>query len=162
MVVHSTRVLVEVLTWGTDGSWPQDPIFVRNGDRLRVVAAALKCALTEVYTGIRLAGLAGVIAGAYLAPAEISTPHCANSGTWWLRRPTFSASPQRGTPRSRHHVGLWLWKLFMVHYTPSRPEYDLREDPPGLTFGPVTGIRRAYISARWVTNDYRTINDPQV
>lgn len=39
IVIHSTRMLAEVLVQGVDGSWPQNPIFVGNGEILRIATA---------------------------------------------------------------------------------------------------------------------------
>jgi Uma2 family endonuclease len=54
-VVHSTRVLVEVLRRGNDGSWPGEPEEVGPGGTLRFDSIGFACGLAEVYAQTHLA-----------------------------------------------------------------------------------------------------------
>jgi Uma2 family endonuclease len=54
-VVHSTRVLVELLRRGADGSWPAEPEEIGPGDTLRFDSVGFACALADVYAQTHLA-----------------------------------------------------------------------------------------------------------
>jgi len=54
-VVHSTRVLVELLRRGTDGSWPEEPEEIGQGATLRLDSIGFACALADVYAQTHLA-----------------------------------------------------------------------------------------------------------
>ena len=54
-VVHSTRVLVELLRRGTDGSWPEEPEEIGSGASLRLDSIGFACALADVYAQTHLA-----------------------------------------------------------------------------------------------------------
>jgi Uma2 family endonuclease len=54
-VVHSTRVLVELLRRGADGSWPAEPEEIGPGDTLRLDSIDFACALPEIYAQTHLA-----------------------------------------------------------------------------------------------------------
>lgn len=55
VVVHSTRVMAEVLRRGTDGHWPEQPADVGSDGRLRLDTIAFDCSLREVYAQTHLA-----------------------------------------------------------------------------------------------------------
>ena len=54
-VVHSTRVLVEMLRRGTDGHWPEGPEEVGPGGSLRLESIGFTCRLPDVYAQTYLA-----------------------------------------------------------------------------------------------------------
>jgi Uma2 family endonuclease len=54
-VVHSTRVLVEMLRRGTDGHWPEGPEEVGPDGTLRLESISFACRLPEVYAQTYLA-----------------------------------------------------------------------------------------------------------
>jgi Uma2 family endonuclease len=54
-VVHSTRVLVELLRRGADGSWPAEPEEIGPGASLRFDSIGFACPLAEVYAQTHLA-----------------------------------------------------------------------------------------------------------
>jgi Uma2 family endonuclease len=54
-VVHSTRVLVELLRRGADGSWPEEPEEIGSGASLRLDSIGFACALADVYAKTHLA-----------------------------------------------------------------------------------------------------------
>jgi hypothetical protein len=54
-VVHSTRVLAEVLRRGSDGSWPEEPEEIGPGGTLRFDCIGFACALADVYAQTHLA-----------------------------------------------------------------------------------------------------------
>lgn len=54
-VVHSTRVLAEVLRRGTDGHWPAEPEEIGADDTLRLESIAVAFRLREVYGQTHLA-----------------------------------------------------------------------------------------------------------
>jgi Uma2 family endonuclease len=54
-VVHSTRVLVELLRRGADGSWPEEPEEIGPGDTLRLASIDFGCPLLDVYEQTHLA-----------------------------------------------------------------------------------------------------------
>jgi Uma2 family endonuclease len=54
-VVHSTRVLVEMLRRGTDGHWPEAPEDVGADGTLRLESIGFACRLPEVYAQTYLA-----------------------------------------------------------------------------------------------------------
>jgi Uma2 family endonuclease len=54
-VVHSTRILVELLRRGTDGHWPAEPEEVGPGDTLQLASIAFACPLSDVYAQTHLA-----------------------------------------------------------------------------------------------------------
>jgi len=54
-VVHSTRVFVELLRRGADGSWPAEPEEIGPGDTLRLDSIDFACALPEIYAQTHLA-----------------------------------------------------------------------------------------------------------
>jgi Uma2 family endonuclease len=53
-VVHSTRVLVELLRRGPDGHWPERPVEVGEGDVLLFESIEFSCPLSEVYAQTHL------------------------------------------------------------------------------------------------------------
>jgi Uma2 family endonuclease len=55
VVVHSTRVLAEVLRRGGDGHWPEEPEEVRPDGTLRLESIDFACLLREAYTQTHLA-----------------------------------------------------------------------------------------------------------
>jgi Uma2 family endonuclease len=55
VVVHSTRILVELLRRGTDGHWPAEPEEVGPGDTLQLASIAFACPLSDVYAQTHLA-----------------------------------------------------------------------------------------------------------
>jgi Uma2 family endonuclease len=55
VVVHSTRVLAEVLRRGADGHWPEEPEEIGADDALRLESIGVKFALREVYAQTHLA-----------------------------------------------------------------------------------------------------------
>ena len=54
-VVHSTRVLVELLRRGLDASWPEEPEEIGPGDALRLESIGFSCPLPDVYAQTHLA-----------------------------------------------------------------------------------------------------------
>jgi Uma2 family endonuclease len=54
-VVHSTRVLVELLRRDKDGNWPAEPEEIGPGDTLRLDSIDFACALPEIYAQTHLA-----------------------------------------------------------------------------------------------------------
>jgi Uma2 family endonuclease len=54
-VVHSTRVLVELLRRGADESWPAEPEEIGPGGTLRFDSIGFACALADVYAQTHLA-----------------------------------------------------------------------------------------------------------
>jgi Uma2 family endonuclease len=54
-VVHSTRMLVEMLRRGTDGHWPEEPEEVGSNESLRLESIGFACPLPEVYAQTHLA-----------------------------------------------------------------------------------------------------------
>ncbi len=50
-VIHSTRVLAEVLVRAPDGSWPADPVNFGSGEQLTIITAGIVCPLEAVYAG---------------------------------------------------------------------------------------------------------------
>ena len=55
IVIHSTRVLAEVLVRASDGSWPADPVYFGPGESLPISTAGVVCPLEAVYAGTWLA-----------------------------------------------------------------------------------------------------------
>jgi len=55
LVVHSTRVLAEILRRLPDGSWPEEAEEVGPGGTLRLESVDLTCPLAEVYARTHLA-----------------------------------------------------------------------------------------------------------
>ncbi len=55
IVVHSTRVLAEILHRSADGSWPADPAYVGPGEALTIASAGLTCPMEALYAGTWLA-----------------------------------------------------------------------------------------------------------
>jgi Uma2 family endonuclease len=55
VVVHSTRVLAEVLRRGTDGPWPEESEKIGREDALRLESIDFACRLREVYRQTHLA-----------------------------------------------------------------------------------------------------------
>jgi Uma2 family endonuclease len=55
VVVHSTRVLAEVLRRGEDGHWPEQPEQIGAGDTLRLQSIAVIFPLREAYAQTHLA-----------------------------------------------------------------------------------------------------------
>jgi Uma2 family endonuclease len=53
-VVHSTRVLVELLRRGLDGNWPEEPEKIGSEDTLRLESIGFACRLPEVYAQTHL------------------------------------------------------------------------------------------------------------
>jgi Uma2 family endonuclease len=54
-VVHSTRVLVEMLRRGADGHWPEEPEQIGPDGTLRLESIDFACRLPEVYAQTHLA-----------------------------------------------------------------------------------------------------------
>jgi Uma2 family endonuclease len=54
-VVHSTRILVELLRRGPDGHWPAEPEEVGPGGTLRLESIAFSCPLSALYVQTHLA-----------------------------------------------------------------------------------------------------------
>ena len=54
-VVHSTRVLAEVLRRGADGHWPAEPEAIGGEDMLRLESIGVAFALREAYAQTHLA-----------------------------------------------------------------------------------------------------------
>ena len=54
-VVHSTRVLVELLRRDGDGNWPAEPEEIGPGGTLRLDSIGFACALADVYAQTHLA-----------------------------------------------------------------------------------------------------------
>jgi Uma2 family endonuclease len=54
-VVHSTRVLVELLRRDSDGNWPAEPEEIGPKDTLRLDSIGFACALADVYAQTHLA-----------------------------------------------------------------------------------------------------------
>jgi Uma2 family endonuclease len=55
VVVHSTRVLAEVLGRGPDGSWPKEPDKAVREDTLRLDSIDFACAMPDIYAQTHLA-----------------------------------------------------------------------------------------------------------
>jgi Uma2 family endonuclease len=55
LVVHSTRVLAEVLRRAADGAWPEDPETIEAGGTLRLTSIDATWPLAEVYIRTHLA-----------------------------------------------------------------------------------------------------------
>ncbi len=55
VVVHSTRVLAEVLRRGPDGSWPKEPDKVVREDTLRLDSIDFACPMPDIYAQTHLA-----------------------------------------------------------------------------------------------------------
>jgi Uma2 family endonuclease len=53
-IVHSTRVLAEVLRRGPDGHWPEETEKVRPGDTLSFASIQFSCPLADVYARTHL------------------------------------------------------------------------------------------------------------
>jgi Uma2 family endonuclease len=53
-IVHSTRVLAEVLRRGTDGHWPEQPEQIGSDDTLRLESIAVAFPLREAYAQTHL------------------------------------------------------------------------------------------------------------
>jgi Uma2 family endonuclease len=53
-IVHSVRVLGELLRRGTDGHWPEETEKIEPGDTLSFESIGFKCPLSEVYAGTPL------------------------------------------------------------------------------------------------------------
>jgi Uma2 family endonuclease len=54
-VVHSTRVLAEVLRRGPDGHWPEESERAGSGDTLRLDSIGFACPMPDVYAQTHLA-----------------------------------------------------------------------------------------------------------
>jgi Uma2 family endonuclease len=54
-VVHSTRVLAEILRRAPDGRWPDKPEFIGPADLLRLDSVDFACPIPEVYAQTHLA-----------------------------------------------------------------------------------------------------------
>jgi hypothetical protein len=54
-VVHSTRVLAEVLRRGADGHWPEDPEEINRDGTLRLDSIDFACPMRDVYAQTYLA-----------------------------------------------------------------------------------------------------------
>jgi Uma2 family endonuclease len=54
-IVHSTRVLVELLRRGADGHWPEQPEEIGPGGELRFATIDFACRLADVYAQTHLA-----------------------------------------------------------------------------------------------------------
>jgi Uma2 family endonuclease len=54
-VVHSTRVMVELLRRGSDGHWPEQPEQIGPGGTLRFESIGFACPLSDVYAQTHLA-----------------------------------------------------------------------------------------------------------
>jgi Uma2 family endonuclease len=55
VVVHSTRVMAEVLRRGADGNWPAEPEEIGPDGTLRLESIAFACPLPDVYAQTHLA-----------------------------------------------------------------------------------------------------------
>jgi Uma2 family endonuclease len=55
VIVHSTRVLAEVVRRGPDGNWPAEPEEIGPDGTLRLESIAFACAMPEVYAQTHLA-----------------------------------------------------------------------------------------------------------
>jgi hypothetical protein len=55
VVVHSTRILVELLRRGGDGNWPEEPEEIGPGGALLLESIAFSCPLSDVYAQTHLA-----------------------------------------------------------------------------------------------------------
>jgi Uma2 family endonuclease len=55
VVVHSTRVLAEVLRRGADGNWPKETEKIRRDDTLRLDCIDFACRMPQVYAQTHLA-----------------------------------------------------------------------------------------------------------
>ena len=55
VVVHSTRVMAEILVRGPDGAWPANPHILGAGDTLDIISANLHCPIEALYAGTWLA-----------------------------------------------------------------------------------------------------------
>ena len=54
-IVHSTRVLVELLRRGADGHWPEQPEEIGPGGRLELSSIGFTCPPSDVYAQTHLA-----------------------------------------------------------------------------------------------------------
>ena len=54
-MVHSTRVLAELLRRGADGHWPEEPEEIGPDGTLRLDSIGFACRLPEVYAQTHLA-----------------------------------------------------------------------------------------------------------
>ena len=54
LIVHSTRVLAELLRRGTDSAWPAEPEQIEQDGTLRLEAIGFSCALRAVYAQTHL------------------------------------------------------------------------------------------------------------
>jgi Uma2 family endonuclease len=54
LIVHSTRVMVELLRRGADGAWPVDPEPIEAGGALRLASIEAAWPIEEVYAGTHL------------------------------------------------------------------------------------------------------------
>ena len=55
VVVHSTRILVELLRRGADGHWPEEPEEIGADGVLRLESIVFSCPLSDVYARTHLA-----------------------------------------------------------------------------------------------------------
>ena len=55
VVVHSTRILVELLRRGADGHWPEEPEEIGADGVLRLESIVFSCPLSDVYAQTHLA-----------------------------------------------------------------------------------------------------------
>jgi Uma2 family endonuclease len=55
LIVHSTRVRIELFRRQDDGSWPEEATVLDAGDTLRLEGIDLTCGVDEVYDGTHLA-----------------------------------------------------------------------------------------------------------
>jgi Uma2 family endonuclease len=53
-IVHSTRVLVELLRRGSDSHWPEQPEEIGSGGALRLESIGFACPLSDVYAQTHL------------------------------------------------------------------------------------------------------------
>ena len=56
IVVHSTRMTVELLRKGEDGAWPANPTMITDSGRVELKSVGLELPLAEIYAGTHLAG----------------------------------------------------------------------------------------------------------
>jgi hypothetical protein len=55
VVVHSTRVLAEVLRRGADGDWPKETEKIRRDDTLHLDSIGFACRTPDIYAQTHLA-----------------------------------------------------------------------------------------------------------
>jgi Uma2 family endonuclease len=55
VVVHSTRIMAEVLRRDAEGNWPEQPEEVGPGDSLRLDSVGFACPMTDIYAQTHLA-----------------------------------------------------------------------------------------------------------